>query len=75
VANTAAERARAAREAALERIQRQVEEGRLVIRQMTPEEREHWGPPPPKEKKRKTPSYRPSLAKPHYHPDAVREDA
>ena len=75
MANNAAERARAARAAALERIQRQVEEGRLVIRQMTPEERERWGPPPDKPTKRKGVSYRPSLAKPNYHPDHVREDA
>lgn len=73
MANNAAERARAARQAALDRIQRQVEEGRLVIRQMTPEERQRWGPPPSKPVKRKT-GYRPSLAKPDYHPDHVRED-
>jgi hypothetical protein len=57
-----AERARLAREAALERIRRQQEDGVLTIRQMTPEEREHWGPPPDHPTGRK-PSYRPSLAR------------
>lgn len=49
-----AERARLEREARLERIRQQQDEGLLVIRQMTPEEREHYGPPKNLEKKRKT---------------------
>lgn len=49
-----AERARLEREAALERIQRQQDEGLLVIRQMTAEERQRYGPPKNLEKKRKT---------------------
>lgn len=52
-----------AREAQDERIRRQVESGTLVIRQMTPEEREKWGPPKnltkPKGARRK------SLSTPH----------
>jgi hypothetical protein len=48
-----AERARREREIALERIQRQQEAGVLVIRQMTPEERERYGPPKHQPQKRK----------------------
>jgi hypothetical protein len=69
-----AERARLAHEAALERIRRQQEEGLLTIRQMTPEEREYWGPPPEAPPRRK-PTYRPSLAQPNRQDHAVREDA
>lgn len=40
-----ADRAKLARQAALDRIERQQQDGLLVIRQMTPEERERYGPP------------------------------
>ena len=56
------------------RIDRQVKSGSLTVRQMTPEERERYGPP----KNLKVPklSYRHSLAvADHYHEDDVRDDA
>jgi hypothetical protein len=67
-----AERARLAREAALERIRRQQEDGLLTIRQMTPEERERWGPPRDRPTGRK-PSYRASLARFQQPADGVRD--
>ena len=48
---TPAERQQAKREEKLAQIEEQVEDGQLVIRQMTPEEREKFGPPKPRPQK------------------------
>jgi hypothetical protein len=58
-----AERAKLAHEAALERIRRLQETGALTIRQMTPEERERWGPPADRPTRRKS-GYRSPKAHP-----------
>jgi hypothetical protein len=54
MARTQRERDAEKREVKLEEIKEQIEEGRLTIRQMTPEERKKYPAPPPRAPRRKT---------------------